>query len=83
MKKIITLALLTSFATAGLFSSVAGLSMEEKKTDIEYTLDTAGMNPRVYEFTPATAPHMQCILIVLNAVEPSSTLQCFLKGLKF
>jgi hypothetical protein len=79
MKKILTLALLTSFATAGLFSTVSGLGMKEKKTDKEYTLDTAGMNPRVYEFTPVTAPHMQCILIVLNAVEPSSTLQCFSK----
>ena len=82
MKRIIVLALLTSFATAGLFSTVSGLSMEEKKTDKEYTLDTAGVNPRVYEFTPETAPHMQCILIVLNAVEPSSTLQCFLKEKK-
>lgn len=79
MKKIIVLTLLTVGLNAGAWSALSGMTMEERKTISSYTLDTNGVNPRIYEFTPKNAPEMHCILVVLTGTEPSSTLQCFNK----
>ena len=79
MKKLAITLLLTSTMQAGLFSAVQGLGMQEVKPKVEYTIDTNGINPRVYEFIPQLAPNKICVLIVLTGDEPSSTLQCFNK----
>ena len=78
MKKIaLLIALGTLITQAGMFSAVQGMGMKEIKPKAEYTLDTNGVNPRVYEFTPQSDKSKLCILIVLTGDEPSSTLQCF------
>ena len=50
MKLLSTLMLLTSITNAGMWSTVTSMGLKEKKVDAVYTLDTAGFNPRVYEF---------------------------------
>lgn len=61
-------------AQAGMFSAVSGMSMKEIKPTASYTIDTAGINPRVYEFKTSTG--RECVLVVLTGDQPSSTLQC-------
>ena len=73
----IGLTLTAQTLSAGMFSAVSGMGMKEIKAQQEYTVDTAGINPRVYEFTPQGAPEKYCILVVLTGDQPSSTLQCF------
>ena len=57
-----------------MFSAVSGMSMKEIKPTASYTIDTAGINPRVYEFKTSTG--RECVLVVLTGDQPSSTLQC-------
>ena len=46
--------------------------------DANYELDTWGANSEVYEFTPRTAPHMTCIMFMLDNSKAMG-LQCFVK----
>jgi len=71
------IALTTLTAQAGLFSAVQGMTMEEMKPSMAYTIDTNGINPRVYEFSPKGQPTKFCIMVVLTGDTPSSSLQCF------
>jgi hypothetical protein len=73
MKKLLILALIGASAQAGMYSIVSGMSMDEIKPKAVYTIDTAGVNPRIYEFTTKTSPKKACILVVVGD-EP--TLQC-------
>lgn len=79
MKIVATMILASLVAQAGMFSAVSGMTMKEIKPTQEYTIDTAGMNPRIYEFTPVGDPSRYCVLVVLSGDEPSSTLQCYKK----
>jgi len=80
MKKLlIGILALTVVANAGLWSTASGLAMKEKKADAEYTIDTSGFNPRVYEFTTADGKH-KCIVVFSSSNENSSpTMQCYKK----
>jgi hypothetical protein len=84
MKKLLlATAILTSSAFAGnFFSTVSGMTMKQVKPDQSYTVDTAGFNPRVYQWetklgdgTPVT-----CIALFPNAdgkdVSAIPTMQC-------
>ena len=79
------LAVLATTAQAGnLFSQISGMSLDEQKTNA-YTIDTIGINPRVYEFIPKSAPDHLCIAMFPNsdgkhgAAVPA--MQCFkIKG---
>jgi len=74
---LIALAVAAFPANAGLFSSLAGMSLEEKKPLKAYTLDTLGINPRVYEFKPVNAPDRLCVLVVGQGDSSRMVLQCF------
>ena len=67
MKKVLllitTLVLTTSSIAGGVFSRVSGFGMNEIKPSAEYTVDTVGENPRVYEFTPKGNPNYICIVM--------------------
>lgn len=69
-------------ASAGVFSTIAGFTMEERKVDAQYTIDAAGFNPRVYEFTPKTDKSKTCVVMFGNSSDDRSTGQlfCFNKG---
>ena len=49
--------------------------------DAEYEIDTWGSNSEVYEFTPKTAPHMTCVMVMLDSGGAMSTF-CFPKEVK-
>ena len=80
MKKVITLIILTlTISQAGMFSTVSGMTMEEIKPNSSYTIDTAGINPRIYEFTPKANPDKICVVVFGNADGGVSipAMQCF------
>jgi hypothetical protein len=69
-------AIFASQASAGLWSTASGFTMKEKKPSASYTIDTAGINPRVYEFNSADNK-MKCV-VVFTTVNGGSTssMQC-------
>jgi hypothetical protein len=74
----ISLALATS-ASAGLFSTVSGMTMEEIKPQQSYTVDTAGINPRIYQFVPKGISDYICIAMFTNSTSKDTAapaLQC-------
>ena len=79
--KTLALLVLTISLNAGLFSTMQNLNMDEIKTN-GYTIDTAGYNPRIYEFTPKGDKSKLCILAFGNSSKGSPTLFCFTKGEK-
>ncbi|MGD8305879.1 MAG: hypothetical protein PVF17_04430 [Ignavibacteria bacterium] len=81
MYKILFLVLFSVLtAKAGMFSTVEGLTMKEKKIDTKYTIDTNGFNPRVYEFTPVTQPKYTCIIVFSSSNDSSvPVMQCVRK----
>jgi len=82
MKKLILLACLISMnAYAGnLFSQISGMTWDEVKTN-KYTIDTAGINPRVYEFIPENAKDHLCVIVFPNSdgkhTAAIPAMQCF------
>jgi len=57
------------------WSKNAGL--EPKDPDAAYRVETKGLDVRVYEWTPATAPHMTCVM-AWGQTHPAG-MQCFPK----
>ena len=49
---------------------------EQMLTDRTTRLEMSGFDGRVYEFTPKTAPHMQCVFV---AASKKGGLVCFKK----
>lgn len=83
MKKILMIMLLVVVANAGMFSTVSGMLMEEKKPVAAYTVDTNGFNPRVYEFTPKGNPNYICVYSFISGEKTvNTTMQCFPKVVK-
>jgi len=81
MKKILLLVIVAIAANAGnLFSSLSGMAMTEEKTN-KYTIDTVGINPRVYEFVPQSAKDHLCVIVFPNSdgkhTAAIPTMQCF------
>jgi uncharacterized protein YxeA len=79
MKKILAILVLALSLNAGLFSTMQNLNMDEIKTNA-YTIDTAGYNPRIYEFTPKGDKSKLCIMAFGNSKNGSPTIFCFTKG---
>lgn len=80
MKKIILSLLATGLvAQAGVFSTISGMTMDERKPIHAYTIDTAGINPRIYEFTPKSASNKICVAVFISNGHDGSApaLQCF------
>jgi len=80
MKKILLglglCALLSNHLNAGMWSTAQGFMMKEKKPTATYTIDTAGINPRVYEFNTVDKT-MKCVVIFTTVKGGSaSSLQC-------
>ena len=76
---LIATATIVSSAQAGVFSTVSGMTMEEVEPLSSYTIDTAGVNPRVYEFVPKNDKTKLCIVVFGNADGGVSipAMQCF------
>ena len=56
------------------FSALTTILSEQIKPDKSYTVDTAGLNMRVYEFTTQTEPKMKCVTTIVDNQAPST--QC-------
>jgi len=85
MKKIVLsftlLATLAVTSNAGMFSMVSGMAMKEIKPQASYTVDTAGINPRVYEFDTRVKPIKHCIVLIASSDKLAApTMQCYKKG---
>ena len=80
MKKILLLALVALSAQAGMWSMVSGMAMKEIKPQAAYTVDTAGINPRVYEFDTKVQPIRHCIVLIASSDKLAApTMQCYKK----
>lgn len=66
-------------ANAGMFTSISGFVAKEIKPDNFYTVDVAGENVRVYEWTPVGASYMQCVSMFTESSKKSPNTQCFEK----
>jgi hypothetical protein len=79
MKKILLLVTTIGiYSYAGMFSTMSGMTMEEIKPLSSYTIDTAGINPRVYEFIPKNDKTKLCIVVFGNSDKLSvPAMQCF------
>ncbi len=79
MKKLllglVTVVTIISSAQAGVFSAMSGMGMKEKKPLSSYTIDTAGINPRIYEFVPENDKTRLCVVIFTDKGIPA--MQCF------
>jgi len=73
-KKLVLILALAIAANAGLWSTVSGALMDTVKP-IEYTIDTAGFNPRVYEWQSQTDPGMVCSVIFGNSIKDTTSAQ--------
>ena len=85
MGKIILIAIaFISTLNAGMFSTLSGMAMKEVKPVASYTIDTAGINPRVYEFIPKNDKTKLCIVVFGNTNNNISipAMQCFTRGNK-
>jgi len=80
MKTITLLILVALSANAGMFSMVSGMSIKEVKPQASYTVDTAGINPRVYEFDTQVKPIKHCVVLVASSDKMSApTMGCYNK----
>lgn len=70
------LTLLAAPAQANLWSAIKNSNLPPKTSDAAYRIETQGLDVRVYEFTPETAPHMTCMM---TFSETGATSQCFPK----
>jgi hypothetical protein len=80
-KKVFILSVVIASLNAGMFSSVSGFAMKEVKPEHAYTLDTAGINPRVYEFVPKGDSSKLCVVVFGNPGDRCDVniqvMQCF------
>ena len=52
--------------------------MKEIKHEASYTIDTAGVNPRIYEFDTKVAPIRHCIVLIASSDNMAApTMQCY------
>ena len=78
MKKLLIVLVFTIYSYAGMFSTMSGMAMKEIKPVAEYTIDTVGINPRVYEFIPQNDNTKLCVVVFGNSDRLSApTMQCF------
>jgi hypothetical protein len=82
MKKTLALAavvaLMATTAQADLWTWNKNRGLEPKDPDAAYRVETPGLDVRVYEWTPATAPHVTCIM-AWGQTHPAG-MQCFPKA---
>ena len=71
----ILLALLTTFSFAFNWNTIVGAFKKTVNT-LSYTIETSGINPRVYEFDTQGYPRMHCIVIFRDDPKTSPAIHC-------
>ncbi|MEO1923626.1 MAG: hypothetical protein ABGX25_03815 [Nautiliaceae bacterium] len=75
MKKIIFTITFASFSFAFNWNSIMGVFKKTVNT-LAYTIETSGINPRVYEFDTQGYPRMHCVVIFRDDPKTSPAMQC-------
>ncbi len=75
MKKFIFVSILASFSFAFNWNTVVGFFKKTVHT-LSYTIETSGVNPRVYEFDTQGYPRMHCVVIFRDDPRTSPAMQC-------
>jgi len=73
----LVLVMSASAANADIWTWNKNRGLEPKTPDAAYRVETQGLDVRVYEWTPATAPNMTCIM-AWGQTNPAG-MQCFPK----
>lgn len=79
MRAKIAMVLAAAFMLSACDGAVDTSDFALAQPDAEYELDTWGFNSEVYEFTPRTAPHKTCVMLMLDNGRAVG-LQCFDKA---
>jgi len=75
MKKLIFTILFASFSFAFNWNTIVGVFKKSVNT-LAYTIETSGVNPRVYEFDTQGYPRMHCVVIFRDDPRTSPAMQC-------
>ncbi len=75
MKKLIFTILFASFSFAFNWNTIVGVFKKSVNT-LAYTIETSGVNPRVYEFDTQGYPRMHCVVIFRDDPKTSPAMQC-------
>ncbi|WP_456325033.1 hypothetical protein [Desulfonauticus submarinus] len=77
---IVLLALVIStIASAGIWTSINSLTLREVKPSKTYALDVVGLNVRVYEFDTQEEPVHHCVVIFTESKYKAPVMQCWKK----
>ena len=75
MKKLIFTIIFASFSFAFNWNTIVGVFKKTVNT-LAYTIETSGINPRVYEFDTQGYPRMHCVVIFRDDPRTSPAMQC-------
>jgi len=75
MRKIIISGLIFTSSFAFNWNTVVGIFKKTVNT-LSYTIETSGVNPRVYEFDTQGYPKMHCVVIFRDDPRTSPAMQC-------
>jgi hypothetical protein len=75
MKKIILIFGIISFSFAFNWNAIVGVFKKTVNT-LSYTIETSGINPRVYEFDTQGYPRMHCVVVFRDDPKTSPAMQC-------
>ena len=75
MKKLIIFIFIVTFSFAFNWNSIVGVFKKTVNT-LSYTIETSGINPRIYEFDTQGYPRMHCIVIFRDDPKTSPAMQC-------
>jgi hypothetical protein len=75
MKKVIFTLIFGSFAFAFNWNTIVGVFKKSVNT-LAYTIETSGVNPRVYEFDTQGYPRLHCVVIFRDDPKTSPAMQC-------
>jgi len=74
MKKL-ALIIIATYSFAFNWNSLVGIFKKTVNT-LTYTIETSGLNPRVYEFDTQGYPKLHCVVIFRNDTHTAPAMQC-------
>jgi len=75
MKKLSIVILLATSSFAFNWNTIVGVFKKTVNT-LSYTIETSGVNPRVYEFDTQGYPRMHCVVIFRDDTRTSPAIHC-------
>ena len=75
MKKLFFISIILTNIFAFQWSTLVGFFKKTVNT-LSYTIETAGVNPRVYEFDTQGYPRMHCVVIFRDDPRSAPAMQC-------